>query len=103
METSTLDQQPLSIQFNENREAFELKSNRIHLLSTFGGLVDEDLNKHLKKFHMTCSCMKSNVITKESLNLMAFPFFLADNAKEWLYYLPSRTINSWNVMKQVLL
>ncbi|KAH9769622.1 hypothetical protein KPL71_012085 [Citrus sinensis] len=34
---------------------------------------------------------------------MAFPFSLADSAKEWLYYLPSGTVTTWNEMRQLFL
>lgn len=35
--------------------------------------------------------------------LRAFPFSLKDAVKDWLYYLPSRSINSWNEMKRLFL
>ena len=68
--------------------AFELKSGMIHLLPMFYGSVGEDPNKHLKEFHMVCSSMKPIRIFEEQVKLRAFPFSLADCAKEWLYYLP---------------
>lgn len=34
---------------------------------------------------------------------MAFLFSLADSAKEWLYYLPSSTIMTWNEMRRLFL
>ncbi|KAH9734147.1 hypothetical protein KPL71_017278 [Citrus sinensis] len=34
---------------------------------------------------------------------LAFPFSLADSAKEWLYYLPSGTVTTWNEMCQLFL
>ena len=39
----------------------------------------------------------------EQVKLRAFPFSLADNAKEWLYYLPLETITTWNEMNKVFL
>ena len=39
----------------------------------------------------------------EQVKLRAFPFSLAEKAKEWLYYLPSRTITTWNKMNKVFL
>ena len=83
--------------------AFELKSGMIHLLPTFHGLAGEDPNKHLKEFHVVCLSMKSVGISVEQVKLRAFPFSLADKAKEWLYYLPSGTITIWNEMNKVFL
>ncbi|XP_073138216.1 uncharacterized protein [Henckelia pumila] len=59
----------------------------------------EDPHKHLKEFHIVCTAMKPQGITEEQISLRAFPFSLADKAKDWLYYLPSGTITTWNVMK----
>ena len=75
----------------------------IHLLPTFHGLAGEDPNKHLMEFHVVCSSMKPLEISVEQVKLRAFPFFLADNAKEWLYYLALRTITTWNEMNKVFL
>lgn len=98
---STLEQQPLCIEYPQLKVAFELKSGMIHLLPTFHGFVGEDPNKHLKEFHVVCSSMKPIGISEEQVKLRAFPFSLADNAKEWLYYLPSGTITTWNEMKKL--
>ena len=75
----------------------------IHLLPTFHGLTGEDPNKHLKEFHVVCSSVKPIGISIEQVKLKAFPFSLADNAKEWLYYLPSGTNTIWNEMNKVFL
>ena len=75
----------------------------IHLLPSFHGLSGEDPNNHLKEFHVVCSSMKPLSISKEQVKLRAFPFSLADNAKEWLYYLPSSTITTWNSIKKAFL
>ena len=47
--------------------------------------------------------MKPIGIFVEQVKLRAFLFSLADNAKEWLYYLPSGTITKWNEMNKVFL
>ena len=47
--------------------------------------------------------MKSTSISKEQVKLRAFPFSLADSPKEWLYYLPSGTVTTWNEMKKLFL
>ena len=99
----TLDQQPLCIDFQPLEVAFELKSGMIHLLPKFHGFAGEDPNKHLKEFHVVCSSMKPQGISEEQVKLRAFPFSLADSAKEWLYYLPSGTITTWTAMKKCFL
>ncbi|KAH9686136.1 hypothetical protein KPL70_014249 [Citrus sinensis] len=98
-----LDQQPLCIENPNPQVNFELKSGMIHLLPTFRGLAGEDPNKHLKEFHVICSTMKPAGVSEEQVKLMAFPFSLADSAKEWLYYLPSGTVTTWNEMRQLFL
>ena len=80
-----------------------MKSGLIHLLPTFHGFAGEDPNKHLKEFHVVCSSMRPTGVTEEQIKLRAFPFSLADSAKEWLYYLPSGTITTWNGMKKAFL
>ena len=75
----------------------------IHLLPKFHGFVGEDPNKHLKEFHVVCSSMKPQGIKEEQVKLRAFPFSLADSAKEWLYYLPFGTITTWTAMKKCFL
>ena len=101
--TPNLDQQPLCIQYPNLQVAFELKSGLSHLLPTFHGFAEEDLNKHLKEFHVVCSSMRPTGVTGEQIKLRAFPFSLADSAKEELYYLPSRTITTWHGMTKAFL
>ncbi|KAJ9129674.1 hypothetical protein P3X46_035308 [Hevea brasiliensis] len=98
-----LNQQPLCIQYPALNVAFELKSGLIHLLPKFHGLAGEDPHKHLKEFHVVCSSMKPQGVSKDQIKLQAFPFSLEGTAKDWLYYLPSGFINSWNGMKQIFL
>ncbi|KAL0396388.1 UNVERIFIED_CONTAM: hypothetical protein Scaly_0087200 [Sesamum calycinum] len=47
--------------------------------------------------------MKPHGITDEQLNLRAFAFSLKDKAKDWLYYLPLGSIETWADMKQQFL
>ncbi|KAJ9170364.1 hypothetical protein P3X46_018476 [Hevea brasiliensis] len=98
-----LNQQPLCIQYPALNVAFKLKSGLIHLLPKFHGLVSEDPHKHLKEFHVVCSSMKPQGVSKDRIKLRAFPFSLEGTAKDWLYYLPSGSVNSWNGMKQIFL
>ena len=93
-----LNQQPLCITFPalDATTTFELKSGLIHLLPTFHGLVGKDPHKHLKELHVVSTSMKPTRVTEDQIKLRAFPFSLKDSAKDWLYYLPSRSIKTWN-------
>jgi len=99
--TPDLNQQPLCIAFPtlEATTTFKLKSGLIHLLPTFDGLTGEDPHKHLKELHVVCTSMKPTGVTEEQIKLKAFLFSL----KDWLYYLPSGSITTWNEMKRLFL
>ncbi|KAL5559707.1 hypothetical protein UlMin_035918 [Ulmus minor] len=47
--------------------------------------------------------MKPSGTMEKQVKLRAFPFSLKDSAKDWLYYLPSGSINTWNEMKRLFL
>lgn len=98
-----LNQQPLCIQHPALEVGFELRSGLIQLLPTFRGLENEDPHKHLKEFHMVCSSFKPQRVTEDQIKLHAFPFSLADRAKDWLFYLPSGSINTWDEMVRLFL
>ncbi|KAL2237321.1 UNVERIFIED_CONTAM: hypothetical protein Sindi_0923800 [Sesamum indicum] len=98
-----LNQQPLCIEYPNLEVNFELKSRLIRLLPTFRGLVGEDPHKHLKEFHVVCSGMRPQGISEEQVKLRAFPFSLADQVKDWLYFLPSGSITRWNDLKRQFL
>ena len=103
--TLDLNQQPLCITFPtlNATTTFELKSGLIHLLPTFHGLASEDPHKHLKELHVVCTSMKPTRVTKDQIKLRAFPFSLKDSAKDWLYYLSSGSIKTWNEMMRLFL
>lgn len=82
------EQTPLCINYPAGETPFELKSGLIHLLPTFRGLKNENPHTHLREFHMVCSSMKPQGLTKDKIKLRAFPFSLVDTAREWLFYLP---------------
>ncbi|KAL2242611.1 UNVERIFIED_CONTAM: Retrovirus-related Pol polyprotein from transposon 17.6 [Sesamum indicum] len=103
MTSPDLNQQPLCIEYPDLEVDFELKSGLIHLLPTFRGLAGEDPQKHLKEFHVVCSGMRPQGISEEQVKLRAFPFSLADQAKDWLYLLPSGSITRWNDLKKQFL
>ena len=88
-----VNQQPLYIVYPNLNVGFELKFGLIHLLPKFHGLENEDPNKHLKEFHIVCSSMKPQGVSEEQIKLRAFPFSLEGKAKDWLFYLPSSSIN----------
>ncbi|KAL0295743.1 UNVERIFIED_CONTAM: hypothetical protein Sangu_3186400 [Sesamum angustifolium] len=44
--------------------------------------------------------MRPHGVTEEQIKLRAFPFSLADQAKDWLYFLPSGSITTWNDLKR---
>ncbi|XP_031095193.1 uncharacterized protein LOC115999484 [Ipomoea triloba] len=98
-----LNQQPLCIQHPALEVGFELRSGLIQLLPTFRGLENEDPHKHLKEFHVVCSSFKPQRVTEDQIKLRAFPFSLADRAKDWLFYLPSGSINTWDEMVRLFL
>ncbi|XP_019166874.1 PREDICTED: uncharacterized protein LOC109162641 [Ipomoea nil] len=98
-----VNQQLLCIQHPALEVGFELRSDLIQLLPTFRGLENEDPHKHLKEFHVVCSSFKPQGVTEEQIKLRAFPFSLAEKAKDWLFYLPPSTITTWADMVTLFL
>ncbi|XP_052490799.1 uncharacterized protein LOC128043042 [Gossypium raimondii] len=47
--------------------------------------------------------MKPQGVTKDQIKLRAFPFSLADSAKEWLFYLPPGSITTWVDLSRLFL
>ncbi|XP_019055703.1 PREDICTED: uncharacterized protein LOC104611813 [Nelumbo nucifera] len=92
-----------SLSVSDIAATFELKSGLIHLLPTFHGLTGEDPHKHLKELHVVCTNMKPTGVTEEQIKLRAFSFSLKDSTKDWLYYLPSGSITTWNELKRLFL
>ncbi|XP_024200306.1 uncharacterized protein LOC112203593 [Rosa chinensis] len=82
---------------------FKLKSGLLNRLPIFHGLSMEDPYKHLMEFQFICTSMKPQGADENILKLKAFPFSLADRAKDWLYELPSGHITSWDAMMKVFL
>lgn len=101
--TTPIDEAPLCINYPPLRGDFELKSGLIHLLPKLYGKENEDPYKHLKAFHIVCRSMKPQGVTEEQIKLHAFPFSLEDTTKEWLFYLPSGSIDSWTEMTTMFL
>ncbi|XP_052481156.1 uncharacterized protein LOC105800930 [Gossypium raimondii] len=90
-----IEQPPLCLAYHTVDTDFELKSGLIQLLPTFHGLQNENPHKHLKEFHMVCPSMKTQGVTEDQIKLCAFPFSIADSAKEWLFYLSPGSITTW--------
>ncbi|KAG8502484.1 hypothetical protein CXB51_000345 [Gossypium anomalum] len=97
------EQSPLCIAYPTMDTDFELKSGLIQLLPTFRGLQNENPHKHLKEFHMVCLSMKPQGVTEDQIKLRAFPFSLADSAREWLFYLPPGSITTWADLSRLFL
>ena len=94
----------LCIEYADVTVPFELKSGLIHLLPRFSGLAGEDPHKHLKEFQVVCSTpLRPEGITEDHIKLRAFPFSLQGAAKDWLYYLESNSVTTWNDLKRVFL
>uniref|UniRef100_A0A151UEQ5 Retrotransposon gag domain-containing protein n=1 Tax=Cajanus cajan TaxID=3821 RepID=A0A151UEQ5_CAJCA len=93
----------LCIQYPEEDVPFVLKTGQIHLLPKFHGRAGEDPHKHLKEFHIVCSTMRPHNVPEDHIYLKAFPFLLEDLAKDWLYYLATSSITSWDDLKRVFL
>ena len=58
---------------------------------------------YLMDFQFVCSSILPENADEDILKLKAFPFFLADRAKDWLYKLPSGHIRTWNAMTKAFL
>jgi len=98
-----LNYHPLCIQYPVLEVPFELESGLIHLLPKFHGLPGEEPNKHLTELHIVCVSMKPTGVTEEQIKLRAFPFSLADKAKDWLFSLPPSSIRTWNELQSAFL
>ncbi|XP_052888000.1 uncharacterized protein LOC108484919, partial [Gossypium arboreum] len=72
-------------------------------IANFLGLQNENPHKHLKEFHMVCLSMKPQGVTEDQIKLRAFPFSLADSAREWLFYLPPGSITTWADLSRLFL
>ncbi|CAN6547254.1 unnamed protein product [Malus baccata var. baccata] len=98
---------PLCIQYPEvaqgKTDEFELKSSLLHHIPKYHELSMEDPNKHLKEFEVVCSSMTPINVDGSILKMKAFPFFLMDKAKNWLYELTPGTVTSWESIKRAFL
>ena len=79
-----LNHKPLCITFLDIAEnvTFELKSDLIHLLPNFYGLLGEDPHKYLQEFHVVCSNIKPLSIIKNQIKMLVFLFSLKGATKD---------------------
>ena len=91
---STLNQQPWCIEYPNIDVPFWIKIWTNIVVTYFRGL-----NKHLKEFHIVYSSITLIDVIEEQIKLRAFPFSSVDNAKDWLYYLPSKSIATRNKLQ----
>lgn len=85
---------------------FKIKSNIIQMLQNnvqFDGLPDEDLNAHVRNFLKVCDIFKINGISKGTICLHLFPFFLRGKAKSWLKSLSLGSITSRDSLVEKIL
>ena len=52
---------------------------------------------------MVCTSMKPTEVIEDQIKLRVFSFSLKDWAKDWICYLPSGSIKTWNEMKILFL
>ncbi|KAH6759202.1 hypothetical protein C2S51_019437 [Perilla frutescens var. frutescens] len=97
-----MDFGPLCVTLPQAHENFQLKSGFMHILPKFHDYLGDDPHKHLQDFQLACSTVQSqeNVDNLEYVKLVAFPFSLQDDAREWLFSLAPGSITIWRIMKQ---
>ncbi|GKC03680.1 zinc finger, CCHC-type containing protein [Tanacetum coccineum] len=75
-----------------------LRSDTIRLMQngcSFHGLRAEDPNQHLKDFLKLVDLLDLVGKNRERMRLRLFPFFLRDQASNWLERLPAGSITTW--------
>ena len=71
---------------------------------SFDGQAICDPWEHLAKFYETCSmCKPSGDITNDQVKFCMFGFSFIDRAKDWMQYIPNRTIQTWKELEYKLL
>ena len=71
------------------------------MLPKFGG--NDDPYLFLREFEEVCATLKLQQLTDDSIRLRLITFALRDNAKKWLYSLPSRSITTWDHLVVIFL
>ena len=73
----------------------------IQMLPKFTGL--EDAYLFLSEFEEVCNMIHFHNVQIDVVKLRFVPFALKDNAKRWMYSLPTNFISSWNDFIKVFL
>ena len=84
-----------------NAHHFEIKPGVINMLPKFSGTEDPYL--FIREFEELCATLKLQQLTDDSIRLRLITFALRDNAKKWLYGLPSNSITTWAQLVEAFL
>lgn len=78
--------------------SFESMPDLISLVkqNQFGGGITEDPYLHLVRFLGICGIVKIKGASDDAIRLRLFPFSLKDEADNWLYDQPKRSIYTWD-------
>ena len=84
---------------------FEIKTGLMNMLGNdaFHGNQSEDPRDHLVSFQGTCSTMKRNGVSDETIKLMLFPYSLKGKARTWLYSHPAGHFTTWSDLSKAFL
>ena len=82
---------------------YEIKPHFINMLPRFSGLESEDAYVFISEFEQLCSMMRLQQLSDDAIKLRFVPFALKDNAKKWLYSIPTNSITTWEEFTKVFL
>ena len=85
--------------------SYELRSSLLNLITReqFGSSATEDAYMHCHDFIQICDMQKFKNVESDILKLKLFPFSLRAKSKKWLHSFPSRSINSWDDLKEAFI
>ncbi|XP_076903719.1 uncharacterized protein LOC143558843 [Bidens hawaiensis] len=90
----------------EITENFEIKASTIHMVENsvqFHGPLDEDLLSHISRFLRICGTFKIQNCSENQIKLKLFPFSLRGQALEWIEFISSGSITTWDQMVEQFL
>ncbi|XP_074266219.1 uncharacterized protein LOC141588689 [Silene latifolia] len=84
---------------------FDVKATLLQLVqgNQFGGGATENPNEHLNEFLDSCDMFKVNGVSKDTIRLRLFPYFLRGSAKEWLKSCEPDSFRTWNDVSKAFL
>ncbi|XP_071704002.1 uncharacterized protein [Rutidosis leptorrhynchoides] len=85
---------------------FEVKGHILNMIThqcQFRGTPKEDTFEHLRSFKSICNLFKISQVADTIIYLRVFPWYLKDDAKDWLESLPEGEIDSWTTMEDKFL